>query len=131
LYYFEKLFIENILLANRKLNTGFQLILFSVSEAVTGEQFLCEGRSFFERFRETTEEIPYYQPQPDDQRRRDRRMSRLYRQQLARQNHARNASVRSLFERLFEENVCHVNVGDREDMSRMHWRGLANKKQNH
>jgi len=73
------------------------LVACSVS---TGTQLLYEGRDLFERFRETTEEIAHYQSHLDDQRRTSERIDRLYRRRTERRNHARDALVRDLVERL-------------------------------
>jgi putative transposase len=94
----------------------------------TGQQFLYEGRSLFERFRETTEEIAHYQSQLDDQRRTSTRIDRLYRQRMERRNHAQDALVRELVERLYEEGVCRVYVGDLEDVLETHWQCVVNEK---
>lgn len=83
----------------------------------TDTQLLYEGRSLFERFRETTEKIVHYQSLLDDQRRRSKRINRLYRQRRARRKHTRDALVRDLVERLYEDGVCRVYVGGFEDIS--------------
>ncbi|GGL44076.1 hypothetical protein GCM10009037_29360 [Halarchaeum grantii] len=88
----------------------------------TGQQFLYEGRSLFKRFRETTEEIAYYQSILDDQRRTSKRIDRLYRQQLGRRNHAQDALVRDLVEQLYEDGACRVYVGNLEDVLETHWK---------
>jgi len=94
----------------------------------TGQQFLYEGRSLFERFRETTEEIAHYQSQLDDQRRTSKRIDRLYRQRMERRNHAQDALVRDLVERLYEHGVCRVYAGDLEDVLETHWKCVVNEK---
>jgi len=94
----------------------------------TGQQYLYEGRSLFERFRETTEEIAHYQSQLDDQRRTSKRIDRLYRQRTKRRNHAQDALVRDLVEQLYEEGVFRVYVGDLEDVLETHWRCMVNEK---
>ncbi|QKY21931.1 transposase (plasmid) [Halolamina sp. CBA1230] len=93
-----------------------------------GQQFLYEGRSLFERFRDTTEEIAHYQSKLDDQRRTSKRIDRLYRQRTERRNHAQDALVRDLVERLYKEGVCRVYVGDLEDVLETHWKCVVNEK---
>src|SRR6056297_1984500 len=78
----------------------------------TGTRLLYEGRDLFERFRETTEEIAHHQSKLDDQRRTSKRIDRLYRRQTERRNHAQDALVRDLVERLYEDGVARVYVGD-------------------
>ena len=94
----------------------------------TGQQFLYEGRSLFERFRGMTEEIAHYQSQLDDQRRTSTRIDRLYRQRTERRNHAQDALVRDLVERLYEDGVCRVYVGDLEAVLETHWQCVVNEK---
>jgi len=94
----------------------------------TGTQLLYEGRGLFERFRATTEEIAHYQSQLDDQRRTSKRIDRLYCQRTERRNHAQDALVRDLVERLYEDGVCRVYVGNLADVLETHWQCEVNEK---
>jgi len=94
----------------------------------TGTQFLYEGRSLFERFREETEEIAHYQSLLDDQRRTSKRIDRLYRRRTDWRNHAQDALVRNLAEQLYEDGISRVYVGDLEDVLETHWRCVVNEK---
>jgi putative transposase len=94
----------------------------------TGQQYLYEGRDLFERFRETTEEIARLQAELDDQRRTSQRIDRLYRRRTRRRNHAQDALVRDLVERLHDEGVATVYVGDLRDVISAHWKAEVNEK---
>ncbi|CCQ36042.1 IS1341-type transposase ISNamo21 [Natronomonas moolapensis 8.8.11] len=94
----------------------------------TGQQYLYEGRELFAHFRDTTEEIAHYQSMLDNQRRTSKRIDSLYRQRTERRNHAQDALVRDLIERLHDEGVCRVYVGDLEDVLETHWKCVVNEK---
>jgi putative transposase len=94
----------------------------------TGQQYLYEGRDLFQRFRKTTEKIAHYQSLLDDQRRTSKRIDRLYRQRTERRNHAQDAVVRDLAERLYEKGVYRVYVGDVGDVLETHWSCVVNEK---
>ncbi|MFB6117976.1 transposase, partial [Halosegnis sp.] len=78
----------------------------------TGQQYLYEGRDLFARFRETTEEIARLQSKLREGRYSSRRIRRLYRKRTRRRDHAQDALVRDLMERLYDEGVATVYVGD-------------------
>jgi len=94
----------------------------------TGQQLLYEGRDLFEEFRETTEQIAYYQSLLDDQRKSSKRIERLYRKRTNRRNHAQDALVRDLVERLHDEGVSTLYVGDIKDVLSTHWSPVVNEK---
>ncbi|MFC7047176.1 RNA-guided endonuclease InsQ/TnpB family protein [Halobacteriaceae archaeon GCM10025711] len=94
----------------------------------TGQQYRYEGRDLFERFRETTREIALLQSKLDDQRRSSKRINRLYRRRTRRRDHAQNALARDLVERLYDEGVATVYVGDLTDVLDTHWSVRANAK---
>ncbi len=94
----------------------------------TGQQYLYEGRGLFERFRETTREIARLQSKLDDQRRSSKRIDRLYRRRTRRRDHAQDALARDLVERLHEEGVATVYVGDLTDVLETSWSVRANEK---
>jgi len=112
----------------------------------TGNQYLYDGRELFGRFRETTDEIARLQSKLPERLRlsesrktkssgrlRERRYSskrirRLYRQRTKRRDHAQNALVRDLVERLYDEGVATVYVGDLTDVLETHWSVRVNEK---
>jgi len=69
----------------------------------TGNQYIYDGRELFGRFRETTDEIARLQSKLREGRYSSKRIRRLYRQRTKRRDHAQNALVRDLVERLYDE----------------------------
>jgi putative transposase len=94
----------------------------------TGQQYCYEGRDLFARFRETTEEIARLQSKLRDGRYSSRRIRRLYRTRTRRRDHAQDALVRDLMERLYAEGVATVYVGDLTDVLSEHWSAEVNEK---
>jgi putative transposase len=94
----------------------------------TGQQYLYEGRDLFARFRETTEEIARLQSKLREDRYSSRRIRRLYRTRTRRRDHAQDALVRDLMERLYDEGVATVYVGDLTDVLSEHWSARVNEK---
>jgi len=94
----------------------------------TGQQFLYEGRDLFARFRETTEEIARLQSKLREGRYSSRRIRRLYRKRTRRRNHAQDTLVRDLMERLYDEGVATIYVGDLTDVLSAHWSAEVNEK---
>jgi putative transposase len=94
----------------------------------TGRQFLYEGRDLFKRFRETTHEIAAYQEQLAEGRHTSDRIRSLYRKRTAHRNHAMDALVRNLIERLHGFGVSTVYVGDLTGVLSTHWSVEANAK---
>jgi len=94
----------------------------------TGQQYLYEGRDLFADFREVTERIAYYQSKLDDQRRTSDRIDRLYRKRTRRRNHAQDALVRDLVERVAADGVSELYVGDLKDVLSEHWSCRVNEK---
>ncbi|WP_254809667.1 RNA-guided endonuclease InsQ/TnpB family protein [Natronosalvus amylolyticus] len=94
----------------------------------TGSQYLYEGRELFERFRETTEQIAYYQSLLEDQHKSSKRIDRLYRKRTNRRKHAQNTLVRDLVERLYDEGVSTLYVGDIKGVLSTHWSPVINSK---
>ena len=93
-----------------------------------GNQYLYDGRELFGRFRETTDEIARLQSKLRKGRYSSKRIQRLYRQRTKRRDHAQNALVRDLVERLYDEGVATVYVGDLTDVLETHWSVRANEK---
>ena len=94
----------------------------------TGSQLLYEGRDLFEQFRETTEQIAHYQSLLDDPRKSSKRIDRLYRKRTIRRNHAQDSLVRGLVERLYDEGVSTLYVGDIKGVLSTHWSPRVNEK---
>ena len=82
----------------------------------------------FERFRDTTREIARLQSKLREERYSSNRIRRLYRQRTRRRDHAQDALVRDLIERLYDEGVSTVYVGDLTDVLETHWSVRANEK---
>ncbi len=57
-----------------------------------------------------------------------KRIRRLYRQRTKRRDHAQNALVRDLVERLYDDGVAMVYVGDLTDVLESHWSVRVNEK---
>jgi len=57
-----------------------------------------------------------------------KRIRRLYRQRTKRRDHAQNALVRDLVERLYDEGVATVYVGDLTDVLETHWSVRGNEE---
>ena len=94
----------------------------------TGFQFLFEGRNLFEQFRKTTERIAHYQSLLENQRESSKRIDRLYRKRTNRRNHAQDTLVRELTERLYDEGVSTLYVGDIKGVLSTHWSPRVNEK---
>ncbi|MEZ3117706.1 RNA-guided endonuclease InsQ/TnpB family protein [Halobaculum sp. MBLA0147] len=94
----------------------------------TGQQYLYEGRDLFADFRETTEEIARLQSKLREGRYSSRRIRRLYRKRTRRRDHAQDALVRDLMDRLYDEGVATVYVGDLTDVLSDHWSARVNEK---
>lgn len=112
----------------------------------TGQQYLYEGRDLFDRFRETTRRIAELQSKlperlrlsesrktESSERLRDGRYSSkqirsLYRRRTRRRDHAQDALCRDLIERLYDEGVSTVYVGDLTDVLETSWSVRANAK---
>jgi putative transposase len=94
----------------------------------TGQQYLYEGCDLFARFRETTEEIARLQSKLREGRYSSQRIRRLYRTRTRRRDHAQDALVRDLMERLYDEGVATVYVGDLTDVLSTHWCAEVNAK---
>jgi len=93
-----------------------------------GQQYLYEGRSLFDRFRDTTEEIARLQAKLREGRYSSQRIRRLYRKRTRRRDHAQETLVRDLLERLYAEGVATVFVGDLTDVLSAHWCAEVNEK---
>ncbi len=96
--------------------------------ATTGKQYLYTGRTLFHRFRETTRRIAELQSKLEDGQYSSKRIRRLYRKRTGRRNHAQDALVRDLIERLYEDGVSEIYVGGLTDVLETHWSVETNAK---
>ncbi len=94
----------------------------------TDQQYLYEGRDLFTRFHETTEEIARLQSKLREGRYSSRRIRHLYRKRTRRRDHAQDALVQELIERLYDEGIATVYVGDLTDVLSEHWSAVVNEK---
>jgi putative transposase len=94
----------------------------------SGEQYLYEGRDLFERFRKSIEEIARLQSLLEDGRYISKQIRRLFRRRTRRRDHAMDALARDLMDRLYDEGVSTVYVGDLTDVLDTHWSVRANQK---
>ncbi|WP_207591816.1 RNA-guided endonuclease TnpB family protein [Halomontanus rarus] len=94
----------------------------------TGSQYLYEGRDLFEEFREVTERIASYQALLEDQRKSSNRIDRLYRKRTNRRNHAQDSLVRDIVDRLYDEGISTLYVGDIKGVLSTHWSARVNEK---
>jgi len=94
----------------------------------TGEQYLYEGRDLFERFRDTTQRIADLQSKLREGRYRSNQIDSLYRRRTRRRDHAQDALCRDLIERLYDQGVSTVYVGDLTDVLETHWSVRTNAK---
>jgi putative transposase len=94
----------------------------------TGQQFLYEGRDGYEQFRETTMRIAALQSKLPTGTYSSKQIRRLYRKRTRRRDHALCALARDLFERLYEDDVSVVYVGDLTGVLDTHWSVEANTK---
>ena len=94
----------------------------------TGQQYLYEGRDLFDQFSETTGEIARLQSKLPEGRYSSQRIRRLYRKRTRRRDHAQEALVRELIERLYAEGVATVYVGDLTNVLSTHWCTEVNAK---
>jgi len=94
----------------------------------TGQQYLYKGRDLFDRFRETSEEIARLQSKLREGRYSSQRIRRLYRTRTKRCDHAQDALVRDLMERLYDEGVATVYVGNLANVLSAHWSAEVNEK---
>ncbi|WP_282350687.1 RNA-guided endonuclease InsQ/TnpB family protein [Haloferax volcanii] len=94
----------------------------------TGEQYLYSGHHPFEQFRETTNAIASAQAKLPDGQHTSRRIRRLYRKRSRRRDHAVNALLRDLVERLDTAGVSTLYHGDLTGVLGEYWSVEANLK---
>lgn len=94
----------------------------------TGQRYLYGGRALFERYRATTEEIGRLQSLLADDQHSSKRIRRLYRRRTRQRDHAQRTLIRDLVERLYEQGVAKIYVGDLTDILEAHWSVEVNTK---
>jgi putative transposase len=94
----------------------------------TGRQFRYDGRTAFERFRATTEEIARLQSLLPAGQYMSWRIRRVYRRRTRRRDHAMAALARDLIERLHRQGVSTMYVGDLTGVLDTHWSVEVNAK---
>lgn len=94
----------------------------------TGRQYLYAGRDSFEQFRATTRAIADAQAKLPEGQHSSTRIKRLYRTRTRRRNHAQDALVRDLVERLHDQGVATIIVGDVTGVLDTHWSVTVNEK---
>jgi len=83
-----------------------------VCTTTTGEQYLYDGEELFKQFRSTTKEIARLSSNLPPKRDTSQRTHRLYRKRSRRRIHTQNALIRDLVERLHDEGIATVYIGD-------------------
>jgi putative transposase len=94
----------------------------------TGRQYLYSGHHSFEQFRETTNAIANAQAKLPDGQHTSQRIKRLYRKRSRRRDHAVNALLRDLVERLEAAGVTTLYHGDLTGVLGEYWSVEANLK---
>jgi putative transposase len=78
----------------------------------TRKQYLYDGEELSERFRVTTEEIARLSSKLPPKRDTSRRIRRLYRKRYRQRTHAQRTFIRDPVERLYDEDIVTVYIGD-------------------
>ena len=94
----------------------------------TGRQYLYSGHQPFEQFQETTNAIANAQAKLPDGQHSSQRIKRLYRKRSRRRDHAVNALLRDLVERLDAADVSTLYHGDLTGVLGEYWSVEANLK---
>ncbi|WP_049934218.1 IS200/IS605 family transposase [Haloplanus natans] len=94
----------------------------------SGEQYLYNGQTPFEQFRETTNRIADAQAKLPDEQHTSQRIKRLYRTRSRRRDHAVNALLRDLVERLDAASMTTIYHGDLTGVLGEYWSVEANFK---
>ncbi|MBB6645734.1 RNA-guided endonuclease InsQ/TnpB family protein [Halobellus ruber] len=97
----------------------------------TGEQYLYDGEELFEQFRATTEEIGRLKSKLPPEQDTSRQIRRLYRKRSRRRSHAQKALARDLVERLHDEGIATVYIGDLTGVMEPQPSPEINEKLNH
>jgi putative transposase len=94
----------------------------------TGARYLYDGDGLFERYHETTEEIARLESLLPDGQRTSRRIRRLQQRQARRRNHAQDTLCRDLIDRLHDQGVLTIYVGDLTNILTAHRSNRVNEK---
>lgn len=92
------------------------------------DQYCYSGQEPFRQFRETTERIADAKAKLSDGQRTSNRIQRLYRKRSRRRDHAMNALLRDLVERLYDDGVETIYHGDLTGVLGEYWSVEANLK---
>lgn len=93
-----------------------------------GEQYLFDGKKEYREFREATEMIAEYQSKLPEERDSSRKIKRLYRKRTCRRNHMMDALIKQLIEKLHEDGISTIYVGDLTGILETHWQATVNEK---
>jgi len=93
-----------------------------------GDQYCYSGQEPFRQFRETTERIADAKAKLPDGQQTSTRIQRLYRKRSRRRDHAVNALLRDLVQRLYDDGVETIYHGDLTGVLGEYWSVEANLK---
>ncbi|GGK79528.1 RNA-guided endonuclease InsQ/TnpB family protein [Haloarcula sebkhae] len=93
-----------------------------------GDQYCYSGQEPFRQFRETTERIADAKAKLPGDQNTSKRIQRLYRKRSRRRDHAVNALLRDLVERLYDDGVETIYYGDLTGVLGEYWSVKANLK---
>jgi putative transposase len=97
-------------------------------KTTTGGQYCYSGQEPFQQFRDTTERIADARAKLPEGQYTSTRIQRLYRQRSRRRDHAVNALLRDLVERLHDDGIETIYHGDLTGVLGEHWSAEANLK---
>jgi putative transposase len=97
----------------------------------TGQQYLYDDEELFEQFRAKTEEIARLSSKLPPKQDTSRRIRRLYRKRSRRRSHARKAFARDRVERLYDEWIATVYIGEFTEVIEPQPSPEINEKLNH
>jgi putative transposase len=108
------------------LDIGANILVACTTTA--GDQYCYSGQEPFRQFRDTTERIADAKAKLPAGQHTSKRIQRLYRKQSRRRDHAVNALLRDLVERLYEDGVKTIYHGDLTGVLGEYWSVEANLK---
>nr|WP_239642077.1 transposase [Natrinema versiforme] len=108
------------------LDIGANILVACTTTA--GDQYWYSGQEPFRQFQETTERIADAKAKLPDGQQTSKRIQRLYRKRSRRRDHAVNALLRDLVERLHDDGVETIYHGDLTGVLGEYWSVEANLK---
>jgi putative transposase len=96
--------------------------------STAGDRYLYDGQRPFEQFKQMTNRIADAQTKLPEAQDTSKRIQRLYRKRSAQRDHAVNALIRDLIERLHESGVEQVFHGDLNGVLSEYWSAETNLK---